>query len=133
MLRLFLSDPRHVSRLLAAKLAQRIARWLFHAAGWFSNQVFVILKLQYTGHTETQEVPDNRLYLLMKHNDGRFEFHGIIAADKEDARKQAWKMRGSLMLLESFEELKVEFLYNASKRQEASELSQRQQATAEGS
>ena len=122
MVRLFLSDPRHVWRLVAAKAAQRVASRLFHAASWFSNLVFVVLKLQYTGHTQTREVPDNKLYLLMKHNDGRFEFHGIIAENREEARKQAWRMRGSMMLLESFEELKVEFLYNASKRQEAYEL-----------
>lgn len=126
MLRMFVIDPKHVSRLIAAKQAQRIARWLFHAASWFSNQVFVILKLEYTGHEKTREVPDNQLFLLMKHNDGRFEFHGIIAENKEEARKQAWRMRGSLMLLDSFEDLKVEFLFNASKRQEAYELAQRQ-------
>jgi hypothetical protein len=60
--------------------------------------------------------PDDRLYFLLKQADGRYVFHGLVARDYQDARKQAWDIPGSLMILESMEQFRLKLIAEADRR-----------------
>ncbi len=60
--------------------------------------------------------PDDQLFFLMKRSNGRYEMHGIVAQNWEDARKQAWHIPGSLILLDSMDEFRTKLLSEAERR-----------------
>ncbi len=62
--------------------------------------------------------PDDQIYFLLKRSDGAYNFHGIVAESREDARRQAWKIPGSLLVLDSMDEFRAKLLSEANQRRD---------------
>ncbi len=63
--------------------------------------------------------PDDKIYFLLKRSNGMYNFHGIVAENRDDARKQAWKIPGSLLVLDSMDEFRAKLLSEANQRPHA--------------
>ncbi len=63
--------------------------------------------------------PDDRIYFLLKRSNGMYNFHGVVAENKEAARQQAWHVPGSLIMLVSVEQFRLQLLSEADRRRNA--------------
>jgi hypothetical protein len=87
----------------------------------------------YGVEAEEVEFTDDDIYFLLKQSDGQYVFHGIVARDRETARKQAWKIPGSLMILDSLPEFRLKLLSEAHRREEYEQAQRsRQEGAANG-
>jgi hypothetical protein len=99
----------------AAQILLRLGQFLSRLACKCTALVPQILGVE---SDEGGELSDNDIFFLLKLSDGRYEFHGIVAESKEDARKQAWKIPGSLMMLDSLPEFRMKLLSECNRRHE---------------
>jgi hypothetical protein len=99
----------------AAETLLRLGHVLYRLAEQCSSMVKQLYAAVDEGNAE---IPDQNIYLLLKQSDGQYVFHGVVAKDKEGARNQAWKIPGSLMVLDSLPEFRMKLLSENNRRQE---------------
>ncbi len=60
--------------------------------------------------------PDDQVFFLLKKSNGMYNFHGLVAENKEAARQQAWHIPGSLLVLDSLDEFRIKLIAEADRR-----------------
>ncbi len=102
-------------KLRTATLLMTLSRWLHQLSDLLSDQAMLLVSDGFQLEEEVTLAICN-LYFLVKEYDKKYIYQGIIARDDEDARKQAWKLPGSLRMLKSIDQLQLEIAWNASQR-----------------
>ncbi len=100
------------TRLLA--LSRRLHEW--------GNRLALVVSTLYGAEDWADEnglPPDDQVFFLLKQSNGMYCFHGIVAENKEAARRQAWRIPGSLLILDSLEEFRAKLLAEANQRMHA--------------
>ncbi len=95
-------------------LSRRLHEW--------ANRLAVVVSTLYGAEDWADESglpPDSTIWFLLKQSDGQYVFHGLVAENKEAARKQAWHIPGSLLILDSLEEFRAKLLAEANQRMHA--------------
>ncbi len=92
-------------------LSRRFQKW----ANWGHRMVSHLYGVEDVAQ-EDGLPPDDQVFFLLKRSDGMYNFHGLVAMNKADARQQAWKIPGSLLVLDSLDEFRIKLLAEADRR-----------------
>ena len=119
--------PKLALKFSAAEMLLRLGQALYRLA----DQCSSMGKQLYGAVDEgDEEIADQNVFFLLKQSDGQYVFHGIVAKSREDARKQAWKIPGSLMILDSLPKFRMKLLSEANRRHEDERAKRQGQAGA---
>ncbi len=103
-------------KLWLAMTLTSLSRKFSEISQWETLQAARLYGVEQLYEENNAQPPDHRIFVLLKRSDGKYNFHGIVAKDRADARAQAWHIPGSLITMDSLDEFRCKLLAEAERR-----------------